>query len=71
MVFPKAIVKRPTIFYESFSRFYLDSIDSCRLIEDRGPFQAILIPTLATVYCLPFAVAVSVDPQTSHFTTGQ
>jgi hypothetical protein len=32
---------------------------------------AILIPTLATVYCLPFAVSMSVDPQTRHFEVGR
>ena len=31
---------------------------------------AILIPTLATVYCLPFAVAISVDPFTRNFSAG-
>eukprot|EP01049_Picozoa_sp_SAG25_P011093 SAG25_NODE_1302_length_3354_cov_27.875576_3_plen_83_part_00 len=31
---------------------------------------AILIPMLATVYCLPFAVAISVDPETRHFEAG-
>ena len=31
---------------------------------------AILIPTLATVYCLPFAVSISMDPQTQNFEAG-